>query len=83
MPLHEYMAVDPAKGCGLCRRPFEHLDRRPGRFLKSCPRCGTPLRRLPSAARVTQGRTTLDRRARQAGFHKLRRVGKGTYQKEY
>ncbi|RKX32168.1 MAG: zinc ribbon domain-containing protein [Verrucomicrobia bacterium] len=83
MPLHEYIAEDPAKGCELCRRPFEHLDRQPDHFLKSCPRCGAPVRRLPSAPNITQGHTTLDRRAREAGFHKLKRVGKGTYEKEY
>jgi len=83
MPLREYIARDPKKGCELCSHPFEYLDRRPEEVLERCPRCGAPVRKLLSVPGITRGRRDLDRRAREAGFHKLRRVGRGTYEKEY
>lgn len=83
VPLHEYVARNPEKGCDLCKRPFEHLDRTAEEVLRRCPRCGAPVRKLISPPNVAAGKGDLDRRARAAGFHKLRRVDKGTYEKEY
>ncbi len=52
MPIYEYVAVDPAQGCSLCRAGFEVVHP-PGKGPSTkCPDCGQPVRKLLSAARV-------------------------------
>ncbi|MBI2441809.1 MAG: zinc ribbon domain-containing protein [Lentisphaerae bacterium] len=83
MPIREYQAVDPHQGCATCRKPFERLEQVAGSALAKCPDCGAPLRRLISAAAVGASQSSFDRRAQQSGFHKLKRQGKGEYEKQY
>lgn len=83
MPIREYQVNDPARGCAACRRPFEVLERLPALPLDRCPACGAPVSRLISAPVVGGSKSSLDRRASQAGFHKLKRLGKGEYEKQY
>jgi putative FmdB family regulatory protein len=83
MPIREYQVDDPAQGCAVCRRPFERLEGMQSPPLDKCPVCGALLRRLVSAPAVGGSKSSLDRRASQAGFHKLKRLGKGEYEKQY
>ena len=83
MPIREYQVNDPAQGCAVCRRPFERLERLQMPPLDKCPACGAPVSRLISAPVIGGSKSSLDRRASQAGFHKLKRLGKGEYEKQY
>ncbi len=83
MPLFEYEAADAAQACPRCRQPFEVLRRLSDPPLTNCPDCGAPVRKLISAPSVGASRSGFDDRAKQAGFHKLQRVGKGEYEKKY
>ena len=83
MPIREYQVNDPAQGCAACRRPFERLERLQTLPLDKCPACGAPVSRLISAPVIGGSKSSLDRRASQAGFHKLKRLGKGEYEKQY
>jgi len=83
MPIYEYQARDAAKACEHCRAPFEQLRRLSDPPLEQCCSCGAELVKLISAAAVGGSRSGLDQRAKQAGFHKLERRGKGEYEKKY
>jgi len=83
MPIREYQVNDPAQGCAACCRPFERLERLQAPPLDKCPVCGAPISRLISAPVVGGSKSSLDRRASQAGFHKLKRLGRGEYEKQY
>ncbi len=83
MPIREYQASDGERACDLCRQPFERLEPAAAVPLKECPQCGAALSRLLSAPAVGASRSSFDNRARQAGFHKLKRLGRGEYEKQY
>ncbi len=83
MPIREYQAKDPGKGCAACRRPFEQLERMDQQPRDRCPQCGAPVIRLISAPVPGASRTGLDDRAKSAGFHKLKKLGRGEYEKQY
>jgi len=83
MPIREYQVNDPARGCVACCRPFERLEGGQALPLEQCPACGAPVSRLISAPVVGGSKSSLDRRASQAGFYKLKRLGKGEYEKMY
>jgi len=83
MPIYEYIAVDPSRGCSYCRVRFENLEAISDQRLEVCPECGNPVQRCFSAPSVGASRSGLDDRAKNAGFHKLKKLGKGEYEKEY
>ncbi len=83
MPIYEYQANDPAQGCPVCRQLFERLEGLHAPPLDKCPACGAPVSRLISAPAVGGSKSSFDRRASQSGFHKLKRLGKGEYEKVY
>ena len=83
MPIREYTSKDPAKGCRHCRSGYEVLEKADAAPQEACPECGEPVRRCFSSPRVGRSQSGEDDRARQAGFSKLKRVGKGEYEKEY
>lgn len=83
MPIYEYTAADPEEACEYCRKVFEHLAAVHQEPLKSCPKCGAPVQRLISAPRVGGSKSMFDDRAKSAGFHKLKKIGKGEYEKQY
>jgi putative FmdB family regulatory protein len=82
-PIYEYAAEDSTRGCAHCRAGFETLQRMSDPPLTVCPECGGLVRRLISAPSVGASRTGFDHRAKSAGFHKLKRTGKGEYEKQY
>jgi predicted nucleic acid-binding Zn ribbon protein len=51
--------------------------------LERCPECGAEIVKLISAPVVGASKSGFDDRAKSAGFHKLRKVSKGEYEKEY
>ncbi len=83
MPIREYQALNPEKGCKICRDRFERIERLDETPLLKCPECGAGVVRLISAPRVGGSRSGADDRAKRAGFHKLKKVSKGEYEKMY
>ena len=51
--------------------------------VKVCPECGSRVARVPALAAVGASRSGLDDRAKAAGFTKLKRLGKGEYERQY
>ncbi|MCE9614214.1 MAG: zinc ribbon domain-containing protein [Lentisphaerae bacterium] len=83
MPIYEYRARDEHVSCPTCAHGFERLQRLSDTVLTVCPRCGAPVVKLISAPSVGGSKSGLDDRAKAAGFHKLKRLGKGEYEKTY
>jgi putative FmdB family regulatory protein len=83
MPIYEYEASYEARSCDYCRNGFEQLCRMSDPPPTTCPRCGAPVRKRISAPSVGSSRSGLDDRAKSAGFSKLKRIGKGEYEKQY
>lgn len=83
MPIREYQAGNPEKGCSVCRNRFERIERLNEPVMSKCPQCGAELLRLISAPRVGASQTGADDRARRAGFHKLKKISRGEYEKIY
>lgn len=83
MPIYEYQARKQSESCSHCREGFEHFHKAMEEPLKKCPDCGSPLEKLISAPSIGLSKTGLDNRAKDAGFHKLKKLGKGEYEKEY
>jgi putative FmdB family regulatory protein len=83
MPIYEYEAVDSAKSCEYCRNGFEYFHKTTDATITSCPKCGSAVRKRICLPNVGFSKTGFDRRAREAGFHKLQRTGKGEYEAKY
>ena len=49
----------------------------------ACPDCGAKIQRIIQAPGLAHSKTDLHYRAKRAGFHSLKRVGKGEYEKMY
>lgn len=82
MPIYEYQAVEVAKSCAKCRDGFEYFHKSAG-VLAACPACGAPVKKLISAPNVGASESGMDDRAKSAGFHKLKKVSHGEYEKLY
>ncbi len=83
MPLYVYEATDPAAGCGKCRGGFEISQSINDPKLTTCPDCGAAVYRVIQAPGLGHSKTDLHYRAKRAGFHSLKRVSKGEYEKMY
>jgi len=83
MPIREYIAIEPEQGCAFCRDGFEQVESLHGLPNTICPKCGAKVKRQISAPRVGGSKSGFDDRAKAAGFHKLRRLGQGEFEKEY
>ena len=83
MPIRQHQAADPDRGCEQCRLPFGRIERLNEAVLTACRQCGAPVGRLIAAPAVGGSRSGLDDRAENAGFHKLKRLGRGEYEKQY
>ena len=83
MPIREYQAVNPEKGCDYCRNSFERIEHLNEPPASKCPQCGAELVRLISAPSVGASQTGADDRAKRAGFHKLKKISHGEYEKIY
>ncbi len=83
MPIREYRAKNPKRACDQCRLRFERIERLDADPIEHCPKCGAEIERMISAPTVGASRSGFDNRAKQAGFHKLKKTGKGEYEKLY
>jgi putative FmdB family regulatory protein len=83
MPIYEYQAREQAQSCPYCVSGFEIVQRMSDAPVAVCPRCGAAVIKLISVPSVGRSESHLDDRAQAAGFHKLRRLGKGEYERKY
>lgn len=84
MPVYRYEATDPAKkSCAMCANGFEIMQNLSDEKLTACPNCGADVMRVIAAPALAHSKTDLHYRAKRAGFHTLKRVGKGEYEKMY
>ncbi len=83
MPIYAYEAKDPEKGCAKCRAGFEVTQSINDARLARCPDCGAEVFRVIQAPGLGHSKTDLHYRAKRAGFHTLKRVSKGEYEKMY
>lgn len=83
MPTYVYEAKDPSKGCAKCAGSFEVVQSLKEAPLANCPDCGAQVVRVIQAPGLTHSRTDLHYRAKRAGFHTLKKVGRGEYEKMY
>lgn len=83
MPLYVYEAKDAKHACAKCRAGFEITQSLKDDRLTSCPDCGAPIYRVIQAPGLTHSKTDLHYRAKRAGFHTLKKVQKGEYEKIY
>ena len=83
MPIYEYQCSEIKRSCGYCRDGFESLRKLSDPPLECCPRCGAPVVKLISAPAVGASHSGLDDRAKSAGFHKLKKISSGEYEKIY
>ena len=83
MPIREYAAIDPKKGCDDCKAGFEVFEAVDAEPKKTCPRCGAKIERRFSAPNVGRSESGLHDRAKNAGFTTYKKTGKGEYEKKY
>lgn len=83
MPIYVYEAKDPAGGCDRCGGGFEIRQSLSDPKLVQCPSCGAAVIRVVQAPGLGHSKTDLHYRAKRAGFHTLKRVQKGEYEKMY
>lgn len=83
MPLYVYEAKEPKKGCKRCKGGFEITQSLSDDKLTHCPDCGAEIFRVIQAPGLGHSKTDLHYRAKRAGFHTLKKVSKGEYEKLY
>ena len=83
MPVYDYIAADPERACPLCMTGFETVQSIHDARLTGCPKCGAPIQKSITAPAIGRSKTKLDDRAKSAGFTKLKKIGKGEYEKMY
>ena len=83
MPIYVYEAKDEKRACGRCRGGFEVSQSIHDPRLERCPDCGAPILRVIQAPGLGHSKTDLNYRAKRAGFHSLKRVARGEYEKMY
>ena len=83
MPIYVYEAKEPDSGCELCAKGFEIRQSLSEAKLDHCPKCRASVIRVIQAPGLTHSKTDLHYRAKRAGFHTLKRVDKGAYEKLY
>lgn len=83
VPIYEFIARDQEKGCDVCKAGLEQLLRLSDPSPEHCPACGAPIVKCISAPNVGASESGFDDRAKASGFHKLKKTGKGEYEKLY
>jgi len=83
MPFYIYQASDSVRSCDHCREGFEQLQKIGDAKLEKCPVCGASVAKTITAPAIGRSKTALDARAKSAGFHKLKKIGTGEYEKLY
>ena len=83
MPVYDYQAAEPEKSCPHCVDGFETVQSIHDERMTVCPKCGAPVHKCFAAPAIGRSKSKLDDRAKAAGFKKLKRIGKGEYEKMY
>ena len=83
MPVYVYRVKDKAKGCAHCRREFEIAQKVADKPLEKCPQCGATIEKVILSFLLGSSKMAFDRKAKDQGFHKLKKVDKGKYEKLY
>jgi len=83
MPFYEYQAKPGSPGCAHCTQPFPVLQKMLDPRLTICPQCGGSVTRIISPPAIGRSASSFDHRAKQSGFHKFKRLGKGEFEKQY
>lgn len=83
MPVYVYEKLEGEKGCKKCTGGFEINQRLSEPKLDHCPYCKAKVVRVIQAPGLTHSKTDLHYRAKRAGFHTLKKVQKGEYEKLY
>ena len=83
MPLREYICRNDKESCAYCKSGFEQLEKLDQPPLQFCPKCGAPVDRRISPPSFVTSKSGFDDRAKRAGFHKLKKLGHGEYEKQY
>jgi len=83
VPTYVYEAKDPKRGCAKCRHGFDIVQSLRDERLTACPDCGAEIFRVIQAPGLGHSKTDLHYRAKRAGFHTLKKVAKGEYEKIY
>lgn len=83
MPIYEFQATNENRSCEFCKSGFELLMKMSDPPLALCPNCGNHVSKKISVAAVGASKSGFDSRAKAAGFHKLKKLGKGEYEKTY
>lgn len=83
MPMYDFRAKDPSQACAYCAESFEMMRLLSEAPLTHCPLCGAEVVKLIAAPALGRSKSLLDDRAKSAGFHKLKRVDQGAFEKMY
>ncbi len=83
MPIYEFKAKNHRHSCPTCRDGFESLLSHTEPPPSKCPDCGARVKKCISAPNVGASASGFDDRAKSSGFHKLKKTGKGEYEKLY
>ncbi len=83
MPVYVYKAKEKKGDCDCCRDGVEVLQQFNDPPLTHCPKCGRPVKKGVTSFSLSLSESKLDDRAKAAGMHKLKRLGKGEYEKIY
>lgn len=83
MPTYQYILKPEVTGCPYCQDGFETIQRMTDARLTQCPKCNACIQRAIVAPALGRSQSTLHDRAKSAGFHSMKRVDKGTFEKMY
>ena len=83
MPIYVYEARCAENSCSYCRDGFEQLEQISGSRMTTCPRCGAVVVQQLTAPQLGRSASGLDDRAKSAGFHKLKKINHGEYERQY
>jgi putative FmdB family regulatory protein len=83
VPFYEYEPKSRKRSCKHCKAGFEIMQRLAEEPLTKCPECGAPVRRVISSVSIGSSKSGLTQRAKDAGFHQLKKLGKGEYEKTF
>ena len=83
MPMLEYIARSENQACEHCRTGFEIFRKMSEGRLEQCPQCGAPVHRRYTPPSIGGSKSGFDQRAKEGGFHKFQRLGRGEYERKY
>ncbi len=83
MPIYVYKTADNTKSCDYFKDGFDVLQGMEEKPLAKCPQCGAPVKKIITGFSTGFSKTGFDQKAKDKGFHKLKRKDKGVFEKEY